>query len=169
MAAQASPHIVFDQALRRSGPGHVAVAGSAVYLGSDVGSVLEFHQGFARKAVNALPWYLALPVGVGGQLLDFRLTAGYLGVTKHAFPNRGNGSGGARIGGTVAIEAPQSERDMLLMGIGDRLAGWEGSCAYHQNAEKPDCAPQRLQVTQRLTPHEQELPRYRLVGLCLTV
>src|SRR5258708_3307252 len=157
MAAQASPHIVFHHALRRSGPGHVAVAGSAVYFGSDVWSVLELHQGLARKAVNALPRYLALPVGVGGQLLDFRPTAGHLGVTEHAFPNRGNGSGGARIGGTVAIEALQSERDMLLMGIRDRLARWQGSCAYHQNAENPYCAPQRLQVTQRLTPHEQEV------------
>src|SRR5947208_458585 len=115
MAAQASPHIVFHQALRRSSPGHVAVAGNAVYFGSDVGSVLEFHQGFARKAVHALPWYLTLPVGVGGELLDFRLTAGHLGVTKHTFPNRRNRSGGARIGGAVAIEALQSERDMLLM------------------------------------------------------
>ena len=119
--------------------------------------MLELHQSLPRKAVDALPRYLALPVGVGGQLLNFRLTASHLGVTKHAFPNRGNRSGGARIGGTVAIEALQSERDMLLMGIRDRLAGWEGSCAYHQNAENPCCAPQRLQVTQRLTPHEQEL------------
>jgi hypothetical protein len=129
MAAQASSHIVLDQALRRRGVSHVAMARCAVYSGACVRRVLEFHQGLAWKPVNSLPGYLAPAVGKGRQLFDFRLADGYLRVTEHAFPNRWDSGGRADISRTVAIEALQSEIDMLLMGIRNRLVRRECSSA----------------------------------------
>ena len=155
MAAQASSHIVLDQALRRSGVVHIAVAGCAIYSGACVRRMLEFHQGIRWKPINSLPGYLPPAVGKGRQLLDFRLTDCNLRVTQHAFPNRGDSGRRADIGRTVTIEALQSDIDMLLMGIRNRLVRRECSGAQDQDAEHRSCALRSLQWTH---PIPQELP-----------
>jgi len=137
MAAQARSHIVLHEKFGRGGVLHVAVAGGATDFGAGVRRVLELNQGLARKAVDPLPWYLPAAIGKGCQLLDLRFSGGDLGVTEHTFANRGNCGGRARVGKTVAIEALQSEIDMLPVGIRNRLIGCRYTRVYSQNAEDP--------------------------------
>jgi len=112
---------MFHQGLSRGGLGHIAVAGGTGDSGPHVRGVLKLHGSLFRKSVHSLPGNLATIVGVGDDLLDFRLFRADLGMAQHAFLNGGNGGGRAGVRGAVTIQARESERDMQLMRIRDGL------------------------------------------------
>jgi len=115
MTIQAGTHRVLDQGLGRGRPRHVAVASAAVYMGAVMGRMLEPHQGGWVETIDALPGYFAFAGVISRKLLNFRFRGRQLSVAQHTFANRGNRRGSARVGGTVAVEAAQSERGVLLV------------------------------------------------------
>ena len=128
VAAYATSHAVIDDALGDGSLGHVAMTRRAFDLGPNVGRMLELNQRLTRKRVNTLPGYFTLGFRISDQLLDLRLGVSHLGMTQHAFLDRRNRSGGAGVGGAMTIEALQSERNVLFMGVRDRLGRVERTC-----------------------------------------
>ena len=55
MTGDAEAHVQIDHALRNGLLCDVAVAGGAVDVGAEMGSVVEPYVGFSRVAVDALP------------------------------------------------------------------------------------------------------------------
>jgi len=161
VTVQARAHIVFDQQLGGGRLGHVAVTPRAGNAGAGVRSVLELHQRFRRKAIHSPPGDLTLTRSEAGQLFDLGLSGRHFGVAEHAFVNRRKRRRGTRIGGTVAIEALQPKRDMLLMRIRNRLNRLCGDRLRDQEPGNPRYAPQKF-------PHQPESRRRRLAPATFT-
>jgi hypothetical protein len=85
--------------------------------------MLEANGGFRKEAIDTLPRHFTPGFGEAGELLDFGLVGCQLRVAKYAFADRWDGGCGLGVGSAVAIEAGQTHRYMLLMGIGDGLLG----------------------------------------------
>jgi hypothetical protein len=140
MAAQARAHGVLYQKLGGRCLRHVAVANGAPDVRACVRSVLKLHQRFAWKAVDALPRDFPFGRRIGGQLPNPGFGRGQFGMAEHALSNGGNPGGPARVRGDVAIDTLQAEREVLLMGIRDRLRGWRRHGSDHQDRDNPSCA-----------------------------
>src|SRR5207247_1821364 len=74
-------------------------------------------------------------VGVGSKLLNFRFAGADPGVAQHTFADGWQGGGGVCVGGTMTIDAAQSERDVLLMRVRDGLLG----CKSRNARKDPGC------------------------------
>jgi hypothetical protein len=130
MTAQAGAHVMGYQAVGSGGLRHLPVACRTFDAGANMGRVLKLHQSLKWELIDPLPRDLPFAVGVRSKLLDFRFAGADPGVAQHAFPDGWQRRGSVCVGGTMAINAVESECCVLLMGIRDGLLGWKSRDAW---------------------------------------
>jgi len=123
VAPDAKPHIDLYRPYCDRHMRDVSVTAGAVYPRTDMGSMVKFHMGRGREAVNALPGHIQTGVEIRCQLLDPG-TIGYQKlVAVHAqFVARDSGDR-TFVNADMTDRTSDSLRDMLVVREGDRLYG----------------------------------------------
>jgi len=129
MASQTCAHVMSYGVFCHGRFGNVPVTSRTRYARLKMRCVAKFHIGLRGKVIYTQPRNFDVLLGVCNYFLNLRLFSSKFCVTQHAFSNRWNAGGGARISAGVAIEAAQAE---LHVGV-VRKCNWlllreTGSC-----------------------------------------
>ena len=135
MASQTATHRVIYCALRNRGLRKIAMACGTRNTGLVMRRVPKFYMSSGREAVNAYPRNFDVLVGVSNDFLHFRLLGSYLGVTEHAFPDRGNGGSVANIGSSMTIDTLHSNLHMSAVWKCDGLLRCNGRSTIREASE----------------------------------
>lgn len=129
VASQAATHGVIDRKFGDRCLRKISMAGGTRNTRLVMRRVPEFHVSFGREFVDTYPRNFGVLVSVSDDFLHLGLFGAYLGVTEHAFPDRGNAGRITDVGTGMAIDALHSKLHVGAMWKSDRLFRCDGRSA----------------------------------------